>query len=104
MKLAQIFSRNVTPVSYTHLATEDARLHGAGAALQHFSDFFVAQSFEVAQNHGTAKDFRNLLQRALHRGLNFVRGELLKRCGGEIFDFDRGVPFFGFGVDGNVFL
>src|SRR5438034_10120809 len=33
---------------------------------------------DVAQNHRAAKRLRNLLQRALHGLLNFVRGELLR--------------------------
>ena len=77
---------------------------GADAALQDFGDFFVAQSFEVAKDYGAAKDFGNFLERVLHGGLNFVRGELLERRGGEIFNLDGGVAFFGFGVDGDIFL
>ncbi len=53
-------------------------LNGADAALQNFRDFFVAEAFEVAQNHGAAKSLGNLAQRALHGLLNFVRGELLE--------------------------
>src|ERR1700747_3654781 len=85
-------------------ATEDARFYCAGAALQDFGDFFVAQAFEVAEDHRAAEHLGNFLERALHRGLNFVGGKLLEGRGGEVFDLDGRMTFFGFGVDGNVFL
>src|SRR5437879_6480610 len=44
------------------------------------------------------------MQRILHDGLNLARGQLLEGCGAEIFDFDGSLPFFYFGVDGDVFL
>ena len=55
-------------------ATQDSRLHRAHAAIQHFRNFFVAESFEVAQDYRAAEHIGNLLQRALYRALNFVRG------------------------------
>ena len=83
---------------------KDAGLHRADAAIQNFRNFLVAEAFEVAQNHGAAKDIGNLLQSAVDGHLNFVRGQLLEGRGAEILDFDAGLPFLRFGVDGNVFL
>jgi len=40
----------------------------------------------------------------LHRLLNFVGGELIKRSRAQIFDLDGVVPFFGLRVDGDIFL
>src|ERR1700719_4601450 len=85
-------------------ATEDARFYRAGAALQDFGDFFVAQAFEVAEDHRAAEHLGNFLECALHRGLNFVGGKLLEGRSGEVFDLDGRMTFFGFGVDGDVFL
>src|SRR5580704_6995626 len=44
---------------------EDAGLYRAGAALQDFCDFFVAQAFEIAEDHSAAEHFGNFLERAL---------------------------------------
>ena len=83
---------------------EDARLDRADAAFQNFGDLFVAESFDVAEYDSATENIRNLMERALHRELNFVRSELLKRCGTEIFDFDVRRAFFRFRVDGDVLL
>ena len=83
---------------------KNAGLYRANAAFQNFSDFLVTQAFEVAQNHRAAKNIRNLLQSAVNGDLNFQSGELLKGRGAEIFDFDAGLPFFRFGIDGNILL
>src|SRR5882762_3819487 len=83
---------------------KDAGLHRADAALQNFGNFLIAQAFEVAQNHGAAKNVGNLLQGAVNGHLNFVRGQLLERRGAEILDFDAGLPFFRFGVDRDILL
>src|SRR5260370_432606 len=83
---------------------KDAGLHRAYAAVENFGNLFVAESFEVAQNHGDAKNIGNLLQRALHGGLNFLCRQLLERSGREIFDFDARFALFRLGVDGNILL
>src|SRR6267143_1807080 len=83
---------------------KDAGLHRADAALQNFGNFLVTQAFEITQNHGTAKNVGNLLQRAVDGCLNFQRGQLLERRGAEILDFDGRLPFFRLGVDRNIFL
>src|SRR6266581_1030262 len=85
-------------------SAKDAGLHRAHAAVKDFRNFLVAESFEVAQNHRNAKNIGNLLQRALHGHLNFLRRELLERSGGEILDFDPGLTLFRLGIDGNIFL
>src|SRR5882762_4225668 len=85
-------------------AAKNAGLHGAYTALENFRDFLIAETFEVAQNHGAAKDIGNLLQGAAHCYLNFNGGKLLERCSAMIFDFHVRVPFFRLGIDGNVFL
>jgi len=85
-------------------AAKDAGLHRADAAFQNFGNFLIAQAFEVAQNHRAAKNLGNLLQSAVDGHLNLVRGQLLEGCGTEILDLDAGLPFFRFGVNGNIFL
>jgi len=80
------------------------RFHSANTAFEHFGDFLVAEPFEVAENHGAAKNIGNLLQRALHDGLNFVRGKLLERRSAEVRNFEGGLPILGSGVNGDVFL
>ena len=85
-------------------SAKNAGLHRADAAFEDFGDFFVAEAFEVAQNHRGAKNVGNLLQRAVHGHLNFQRGELLERRGAEIFDLDVRFSFFRLGVDRNIFL
>src|SRR6266481_9217467 len=69
-------------------SAKDAGLHRAYAAFENFGDFFITESFEVAQNHGAAKNIGNLLQSAVNGRLNFQRGEQLERRGAEILDFD----------------
>ncbi len=83
---------------------KNARLHRADAAFQNFSNFLVAQAFEIAQNYRATKHIRNLLQRAVNSDLYFQSGKLLERRGAEILDFDAGLPFFRFGIDGNILL
>jgi len=83
---------------------KDAGLHRADAAFQNFRDFLVTQAFEIAQNHRAAKDIGNPLQSAVDGQLNFQSGELLEGRGAKISDFDAGLPFFRYGVDGNIFL
>src|SRR5882672_11757453 len=85
-------------------AAKNSGLHGAYTALENFRDFLVAETFEVAQDHGAAKDIGNLLQGAAHCHLNFHGCELLERCGATIFDFQVRVALFRLGIDGNVFL
>src|SRR5580700_952925 len=85
-------------------SAENTGLHRANAAFQDFGDFFVAEAFEVEQNHGAAKHVRYLLQRALHGDLNFPRSQKLERSGAEIFDLDARVAFFWLGVNRNIFL
>ena len=65
-------------------AAQNARLNRAHAAFQHLGDFLVTQAFEVAQDYGAAKHFRNFLQRLLHGLLNFVRRELIERGFNEL--------------------
>jgi len=95
-RFEQVFESAATP--------KDSRFYGADAALQDFGDFFVAQSFEIAKDYGAAKDLRDFLKRVLHGCLNFVRRELIERRLREIFNLDGDVAFFGFGIDGDVFL
>ena len=83
---------------------KDAGLYRTNAALQNFGDFLVTQAFEIAQNHRTAKNLRNLLQSAVDDGLNFLGRQLLERSGTEILDFDARVALFRFGVDRNILL
>jgi len=85
-------------------ATKDAGLNSADAAFQNFRDFLITQAFEVAQNYRAAKHVGNLLQSAADGHLNFQSGELLEGSGAKIFDFDARLPFFRFGIDGNVLL
>ena len=85
-------------------AAEDAGFYGADAAFENFGDLFVAKAFDIAEDDGTAKNVGNVIERALHGDLNFVRGELFKRSGAEIFDFHLRATFGGFGIDGNIFL
>src|SRR5262249_5287130 len=69
-----------------------------------FGDFFVAQTFEIAQNHRAAEDIGNLREGRLHSALNFERGELIERRSTSVFNFQRRVAFFGFSVNRNVLL
>ena len=85
-------------------SAKNSGLHRADAAFQNFGNFLVTQAFEVAQNHRAAKNIRNLLQSAVNGDLNFQSGELLKGRGAKIFDLDAGLPFFRFGIDGNILL
>jgi hypothetical protein len=85
-------------------SAENAGFHGAYTAFQNFGDFFVTEAFQIAKNYGTAKNMRYFLQRRLHRLLNFVRGELIKRSSAFIFDLDSVMAFFGFGIDRDIFL
>src|SRR5438046_2580199 len=79
-------------------------LHRADATLQNFRHFFVAEALDVAQNHRAAKRLRNLLQRALHGLLNFVRGELLEGCAASIRNLEARLPFLRLRIDRNIFL
>src|SRR5216684_3644913 len=83
---------------------QDAGFYRADTALKDLGDFLVGQAFQVAEDYRAAKHFRNFLKGVLHGLLNFVGGELLKRRGAQILDFNRAVPLFGFGVDRNIFL
>ena len=83
---------------------KDAGLDRANIAFQNFRDFLVTQAFEVAQNHRAAKGLGNLLQSAVDRRLNFQSGKLLEGRGAEILDFDARLPFFRFGINGNILL
>src|SRR5271169_5581599 len=84
--------------------TKDSRLHRADAAFEDFRNLVVAQSLEVAQDNSGAKHFRNFLQSMMHGNLNLSRSQLLKGCCPQIFDFDRGMAFFEFGVNRNILL
>ena len=83
---------------------QDAGLDGADAALENLGDFFVAEAFKVAQNHGAAERMRDLLQSLVHNGLKFLRSEKVEGRGAGVFDFESGVPLVGSRIDGNVFL
>src|SRR5579859_2290680 len=95
-RLQQIFQRAAS--------AQDARLNGADAAFQNFGDFFVAQTFQVAQNHRAAKNFGHLREGGLYGALNFARGELIEGSRASVFDFERRVTFVWFGVNRNVLL
>lgn len=83
---------------------QDTGFHRAHAALENFSDFFIAEAFEVAQNYRAAKYVRYLLQSVLHGVLNLSRGELLEGRSAKVFDINVRMAFFRFGIDGDVFL
>src|SRR5712691_5985252 len=83
---------------------KDAGLHRADAAFQNFRDFLVTLAFEIAQDHGAAKDIGNLLQSGLDDDSNFQGGELLEGRGAEILDLDASLPFPRFGIDRNILL
>src|SRR5260370_25398909 len=83
---------------------KDAGFECDNTAVNDFGNCLVAESFEVAQNHGDAKNIGNLPQSVLHGHLNFQRRELLERSGSQIFDFDAPLSFFRLGVDGNILL
>src|ERR1700687_5734878 len=85
-------------------SAQDARLYGAYAALEDFGDFLVGQTFQIAKDYRAAKYFRNFLKGLVHGLLNFVGAQLLEMLRAQILDFNRAAPFFGFRVDGNVFL
>jgi hypothetical protein len=83
---------------------KDAGLHRADAAFQNFRDFLVTQAFEIAQNHGAAKDIGNLLQSGLDDDSNFQGRELIEGRSAEILDLDASLPFLRLGIDGDIFL
>src|SRR5579859_6921057 len=85
-------------------STQDAGLNGADAAFQNFGDFFVAQAFEVAQNHRAAKNFGHLRKGGLHGTLNFARSKLIEGSRASVFDFERRMTVFRFGVNRDVLL
>ena len=64
----------------------------------------AGKPFEVAQNHRTPKNIWNLLQRSLHRSLNFMRGELIEGSLSEVFNFDHSVALFRLRIDRHVLL
>jgi len=63
----------------------------------------VNSGLEIAKNHGAAKDIGHLLQGTVDDGLNLQRRELLEGRGAEILDFDAGLPFYRFRIDGTFF-
>ena len=83
---------------------KDAGLHRADAAFQNFRDFLVTQAFEIAQDHGAAKDIGNLLQSGLDDNSNFQGRELLERRGAKILNLDAGLTFLRLGIDRNILL
>ena len=83
---------------------QDAGLYRADAALEDLSYFLVGQAFQIAENYGAAKHFRNFLKRLLHGLLNFVGSKLIERRGARVLDFNRAAPLFGFRVDGNILV
>ena len=91
------FLQRAAPAQY-------AGFYGADAALQNFGDFLVAEAFQIAKNYGHAENVRHALQRRLHGVLHFLRGKLFERRGAQIFDINVGVTFFGFRINGNIFL
>ena len=71
---------------------------------QHFRDFFVAQTFEIAQDDRAAKNVGDELQRVLHGYLDFLGSELIERRGAEILDVNLRKSFFRVGIDGDILL
>lgn len=85
-------------------AAQDARFDRADAAFEHFRNFLVAQTFQVAQDDGAAENIRHLSERLLHHSLNFARSQLIERRGMQVFDLDSGLTLLRLSVDRNVFL
>src|SRR5262249_49046349 len=94
--LQNFFQRTAPP--------KDSGLHGTDVALENFSHLLVAEAFEVAQNHGSAKDLGKPLQGAADSHLNFLSCKHLERRGAEILNFQMCVAFLRPDVDRNVLL
>jgi len=83
-------------------AAKNARFHGADGNFENFGDLFVGKVFEVAQNYGASKNFRNLGQRVAHFGLHLVHLETFEGRSLAVFQVERGMLALFFGVYRNL--
>ena len=58
---------------------KNPRFHGADRDFQDFGDFFVRQTFEIAEDHSAAEYRRHLIERLTNAGLHLRGFKLFKR-------------------------